>query len=420
MALEFSGLGAKPSPAAAFSTNGDRKVVFGSNEFGSLDIFFMNPDGTGRERIAHSPDCSLLHPRWSPDGSRIAYSQDGCWAGSANGIVIISRGDGSQLAFFGTTFGTRADLPLWSPNGATIAYRCAFTKICLRNSDGSGVDTLLFDISSIGKTFLAWMDWSPDGANILATLLDPTGGWELWKIYLGQGGGAASALPRLTAGGPFGARYSPDGYQIVYNRRVEQGVCGGVLTSTSDGDNSTTETELDLGISNVFVTDWGEDGRLYVFTCLSGSDDIYSNFPDGSALDLRRLTNNNFYDYDAQLSPLLPGSVEIDIKPGSFPNSINLGSSGTVPVAIFSTATFDATAVDPSSVTLASASVRLRGNGTSMASIQDVNGDGRSDLVVHVVTEALQLNEGDVEAVLEGRTFGGVMIRGADSVRVVP
>lgn len=112
--------------------------------------------------------------------------------------------------------------------------------------------------------------------------------------------------------------------------------------------------------------------------------------------------------------------VAIDIKPGSFPNSINLGSGGTVPVAIFSTTTFDATTVELTTVTLASAPIRLTGKGTPMASFQDVNGDGLLDLVVHVSTEALQLSETDVEAVLEGGTSGGTAIRGVDSVRVVP
>lgn len=112
-------------------------------------------------------------------------------------------------------------------------------------------------------------------------------------------------------------------------------------------------------------------------------------------------------------------NVAIDIKPGSFPNSINLGSNGSVPVAIFGSASFDATTIDPTTVTLASAPVRLEGKGTPMASLNDVNNDGWLDLVVHVETEALQLSYGDHMATLEGQTFGGVTIRGVDSVRIV-
>jgi len=112
--------------------------------------------------------------------------------------------------------------------------------------------------------------------------------------------------------------------------------------------------------------------------------------------------------------------VAIDIKPGSFPNSINLGSGGTVPVAIVSTATFDATTVDPTTVTLASAPVKLTGKGTPMASFQDINEDGFNDLVVHVSTQTLQLSETDTQAVLEGQTFSGEHIRGTDTIRVVP
>jgi hypothetical protein len=113
-------------------------------------------------------------------------------------------------------------------------------------------------------------------------------------------------------------------------------------------------------------------------------------------------------------------SVSVDIKPGSYPNTINLGSGGTVPVAILSTATFDARTVNPSSVTLASAPVKLTGKGTPMYSIQDVNGDGRLDLIVHVTTSAFQVTTTDTLAVLKGKTTGGVSIRGTDTVRVVP
>lgn len=129
--------------------------------------------------------------------------------------------------------------------------------------------------------------------------------------------------------------------------------------------------------------------------------------------------NGNIYAFGS-LSSTCALDVSIDIKPGSFPNSINLGSEGSIPIAIFSTATFDATTVDPLTVTLASAPVRLKGKGTPMSSKEDKNGDGLLDLVVHVSTQALQLSAGDSEAVLEGQTYDGRRITGKDSVRIVP
>jgi parallel beta-helix repeat protein len=112
--------------------------------------------------------------------------------------------------------------------------------------------------------------------------------------------------------------------------------------------------------------------------------------------------------------------VEIDIKPGSGENSINLGSNGVVPVAILSTKSFDARTVNPTTVTIAGAQVKVKGKGTPMASLQDVNGDGLVDLVVHVSTEALELTAGATRAFLEAKTFGGTPIVGSDWVRIVP
>ncbi len=111
--------------------------------------------------------------------------------------------------------------------------------------------------------------------------------------------------------------------------------------------------------------------------------------------------------------------VQIDIKPGSYPNSINLGSNGNVPVAIFSTEDFDATTVDPTTVTLAGALVKLKGKATPMASFEDVDGDGLLDIIVHVDTQALSLGQGDTEAILEGETSDGKKIRGVDTVRII-
>jgi sugar lactone lactonase YvrE len=113
--------------------------------------------------------------------------------------------------------------------------------------------------------------------------------------------------------------------------------------------------------------------------------------------------------------------VAIDIKPGSYPNAINLGSAGVVPVAILGGADFDTSQIVPSSVSLAGARVKRIGNGERYSCAPElVDGDPYPDLVCHVITAQLLIEPGDTSAVLEAETVSGERIRGEDSVRIVP
>jgi len=114
-------------------------------------------------------------------------------------------------------------------------------------------------------------------------------------------------------------------------------------------------------------------------------------------------------------------AINIDIKPGSDPNSINLSSAGTIPVALLSSASFDALTVDPDTISLAGARVKMVGKSNrSLCHGEDINGDGRNDLVCHVETAQFMIEEGETLAVLEARTFDGRAVRGEDGVRIVP
>lgn len=110
----------------------------------------------------------------------------------------------------------------------------------------------------------------------------------------------------------------------------------------------------------------------------------------------------------------------MNIKPGSFPNSINLGSKGTTPVAILGNNILDVHQIDPTTIKLANASVQLKRNGQPMASYEDVNGDSFTDIIAHVITKDLQLTPSDTKANLEGKLIDGTIIKGSDSVRIVP
>jgi probable HAF family extracellular repeat protein len=108
--------------------------------------------------------------------------------------------------------------------------------------------------------------------------------------------------------------------------------------------------------------------------------------------------------------------VTIDIKPGSDPATINPKSQGVIPVAILTTDTFDATTVNASTV-------RFGKNGTEappvQSAVEDVNGDGLSDLILHFNTQATGIQCGDTSASLTGQTFSGRAIQGSDSIVTV-
>ena len=106
--------------------------------------------------------------------------------------------------------------------------------------------------------------------------------------------------------------------------------------------------------------------------------------------------------------------VSIDIRPGSRRNIIWLHSSATIPVAILGAPGFDAATVDPETIRLAGASVRMVGRGNrSLCRLRDASKprDGLDDLVCRIVNETT-LEVGSTIAVIEARTFDGTMIRG--------
>ena len=106
--------------------------------------------------------------------------------------------------------------------------------------------------------------------------------------------------------------------------------------------------------------------------------------------------------------------IDIDIKPGSDPNSINSKSMGLVPVAILSSDGFDATDVDVTTVTFGPGQAVPVHSGH----LEDVNGDGLIDMVVHFVQKETGLFPGDTEAALNGATNDGLEFCGMDAVIV--
>ncbi len=237
--------------------------------------------------------------------------------------------------------------------------------------------------------------WRPDQTGrITATGGDPINTWENW-----DGFGMVSPMPFIinvlspnagvATGNNFGVgSNNTDGFGQL---TLDTGAYTGAATTVSP---TSTITMAGRSIAEVFGTNLN-NGPVVVFT-VDGTGDTIS--------------------IGLAITP-----VDIDIKPGSPENTVNLGSRGITKVAILGSVDFDATQVDPSTVKLADARVRVKGNGQPLTTIQDTNGDGFLDLVLHIDTEGFDLTDGDVSATLTGRTLiSDEAIEGEDVVRVVP
>ncbi|MBE0526754.1 MAG: hypothetical protein IH631_07415, partial [Candidatus Thorarchaeota archaeon] len=164
-----------------------------------------------------------------------------------------------------------------------------------------------------------------------------------------------------------------------------------------------------------------------------GNMHIFSMNADGS--EIIQLTEGPYNDGGASYSPnaheLLYGrtslesasyqlvikriikQIEIDIKPCSLLNPINLKSQGKVVVAILTTDDFDASSVNPVTVEFVGASpVKWQFN--------DVDYDGDMDMLLHFNTQDLDLTKDSTDATLTGETSDFQLIQGTDSVRIVP
>jgi hypothetical protein len=113
--------------------------------------------------------------------------------------------------------------------------------------------------------------------------------------------------------------------------------------------------------------------------------------------------------------------VDIDIKPGSYPNTINCkDKTEVISVAVLTTKDFNALAVDYTTVSFEGArELHMDKRGQPIRHVEDVGLDGDMDLVFHFYVRNTALTCGSVIGQLKGLTYDGIPIEGTDSIRMV-
>ena len=166
----------------------------------------------------------------------------------------------------------------------------------------------------------------------------------------------------------------------------------------------------DAVIDSIRVPNWGPFDPTHVYTI------------DWAGADAALSLNYHDCDYEDNSGSLTvvvwsPFEFDIDIKPGSTKNPINVGSQGVIPVAILGSVDFDVMDVDVASLAFGPGGApEAHGKGHP----EDVNEDGHMDLMLHFRTQATGVVDGDTQLCLHGMTLGGVELQDCDTITTVP
>jgi len=249
---------------------------------------------------------------------------------------------------------------------------------------------------------------TPPGSNVVSQPVDPTTGSTPATITFANITQTGTTTLETSSTGPA----PPVGFKL-----------GTSPTSTNYYEITTTAAfsgAITVCINYTGVSFTGKESNLKLYHLEGGawvnrkvSQDQVNNIICGSVTSL------------SPFAIFEPVAIEvvIDIKPGSFPNTINPNSNGVIPVAILSThlakgeaLDFDATTVDPLSVAFGPSGAKESHN---KGHIEDVDGDGDMDMMLHFKTPSTGIACGATSASLTGQTLNGDAIAGSDAIQTV-
>ncbi len=285
-----------------------------------------------------------------------------------------------------------------------------------------------------------------DSGTIFALLTDPTGDYI---VVVDPTTGVATKVVQISRSTPILARgmaFGPDGTTLYLIEGTGDlsiiDTVSGAVTQVGNTGSGAASLELDP-----------VSGTFYYITTPSAflvNIDLIGTFiskveftipactlvrsPGG---DWYTISNNRLYSIDISTgaaSPIGPPvlgqicgtafapekpvvyAVDIDIKPGSYPNSINMKSKGVIPVALLGSDWLDVYDVRKTTLRF--------GPGPSApaperVAFEDVNGDGFMDLICHFRTQDVPLEEWHTKCCLRVELLDGTPLRGCDEIRIV-
>jgi len=260
-------------PGMRWSPDG-QKIAFTawSDKTPASDVFVMNADGSGKERLTSDPGWES-GVAWSPDGQKLAFAR--VRDGRKFEIYAMNTDGSEQRRLTSEAWGGEH---AWSPVGDKIAFvsrRDGNAEIYVMNADGSQLRNLTRN--TVGDRNPVW---SPDGRRIAFE--------NNWQINVMNADGSGQRRLTRNGGRNFAPAWSPDGQKIAFERRTgrkKYGPCNGcgrastfeihVMNADGSGAQRLTTQGAQPG--------WSPDGQKIAFMSeRDGNAEIYTMNADGS------------------------------------------------------------------------------------------------------------------------------------------
>lgn len=295
------------------------------------DIYVLPVEG-GEARSINSGLAWSMQPRFSPDGTEIAFISD---AGGGDNIWIM-KADGSDARQLTKEDFRLLNNPYWSPNGDYLAARKHFTtarslgtgEIWIYHRNGGGGVAVVERPNEAHQKELGEPAFSPDGRYLYYSL-DQTPGSSF--VYAQDSNGEVFAIRRhdletgenivfvTGAGGALRPAPSPDGKYLAFVRRI-RGNSALFLKDLVSGAEYPIYTGLDKDLQEVWAVhgaypnmDWMPDSRSVVFWSGGGIKRV--DIGSKNVTEIPFHVNDTRAVYDAP-------RPNIDVAPASFTTSM--------------------------------------------------------------------------------------------------
>lgn len=272
--------------SSLFSTE---KVVFTYKIGNNMDIYIMNPNGSGITPLINWLNSNEYNPKLSPDGSKIAFRSDSggtdqIWIANSNGQNAVKITSGLNIH----------SGPDWSHDSQYLYYAVSVstfnTDIYKIKYDGTNLSVV-----RNSSSFEYWPNIDPLQGKYMIYKFD-SGSWGPTATTKRLDLATNSEITLIDCNTPstYGShylRYSPNSSKIAFSRDIGSGfpTYGGpcnIYVMNSDGSNWNQLTFLNSSEQYYMTPTWSNDGSKLIFAYRyptnSYHDSLYTVNSDGS------------------------------------------------------------------------------------------------------------------------------------------